>query len=66
MDELLLRKIIKNKGMKYQFIADKLGISRETLHNKITGKSEFTVTEMRGLTDILKLEFEEIQSVFFS
>lgn len=65
MNMKLLKEIIDSKGMKYQFIAGKLGISRESLYNKLNGKTEFTAGEIRGIADALSLNFSTIQEIFF-
>lgn len=48
-----IKKLIEQKGLKLFAIAKILGISRTTLWWKLTGKSEFTRSEMQKLSDIL-------------
>ncbi len=69
----LLKSIIKEKGIKYRFIAEELGISRQSLSNKITNKirngkeSEFTVSEVYKLCKILEItDPQEINDIFFA
>jgi transcriptional regulator with XRE-family HTH domain len=49
-------KLIKSKGLKKIYIAEKLGISRVTLRNKLIGKTEFTKPEKFMLDAILRGE----------
>lgn len=52
-DTILLRKYIEESGLKLQFIADKIGITRPSLTNKITNTSEFKASEIQALCDLL-------------
>lgn len=62
----LLRQKIEESGLKLQFIADKLGISRQTLIAKINGKSEFNQTEIQILCDLLNIKsLKEKNLIFF-
>lgn len=46
VDTLYLEKIIEESGLKKTYLAEKLGISIQTLRNKILGKSDFTMKEI--------------------
>ena len=59
-----LRKKISDSGVSITFIADKCGITRETLYNRFKGKGEFTVSEVVALTDLLHLSKEERDDIF--
>lgn len=48
-------------GLTVSQTAEELGISRQTLNNKINGHSEWTVTEYNKLCEILKAPEEAIQ-----
>lgn len=61
----LLEIKIKESGLKYQKIADALGISYYTLHKKLTGVTEFNASEIRAISDILNLAKEEKHNIFF-
>ena len=65
MNMKLLKEIIESKGEKYQYIAEKLGISRESLYNKLNEKTEFTAGEIRGVAEILSLNISTIKAIFF-
>ena len=48
----LLRQRIKDSGLKLQYIADYVGISRVSLTMKIENVSEFRQTEIKKLCEI--------------
>ena len=62
----LLREKIKESGLKVCFVAENSGILRETLYNKMSGKSEFTASEIVALTKTLRLSREERDNIFLS
>lgn len=64
-NEALLREEIKGKGLKMGFIAEALGISYQCFLNKIGGKSEFNAKEISKLTNLLNLEVEKRDAIFF-
>lgn len=61
----LLESKIKESGLKYQKIADVLGISYFSLHKKLTGVTEFTASEIRAISDVLNLAKDERHDIFF-
>lgn len=62
----LLKEKIKDSGMKMTSIAEKSGIVRETLYNRLAGIGDFTATEIVGLTDTLRLSKAERDKIFLS
>ena len=48
-------------GLTVSQTAEELGISRQTLDNKIKGRSEWTVTEYNKLCELLEAPEEAIQ-----
>ena len=58
-----LRQLIDESGLKFKHIAEKLGITPPSLYNKLSGKTEFTHTEigklgmMLGQTDVNRIFF---------
>lgn len=62
----LLKKAIDRSGLKRQYIADQLDISRFTLTKKISGENEFWGSEIKKLSEILSLTGEEINEIFFN
>lgn len=59
-----LNEIILNSDYPVKVIARKAGMSVQTLHNKRTGKREFTVSEMLGLCKALELTQKERNEIF--
>ena len=65
-DLKLLESIISDSGMTMVALAEKTGILRETLYNKIRGISEFKASEIAALTRVLKLTSEQRDAIFFA
>lgn len=65
MDIKLLKEKIENSGMTITSISEKTGISRETLYNRMK-KPDFKASEISALTEVLHLEKEERDVIFFS
>lgn len=61
----LLRQRIKESGLKLQYIADYLGISRVTLTRKIENQSDFRQNEIRKLCELLHIESAAEKSLIF-
>lgn len=60
-----LKAIIKESGMTIVAIAEKSGMVRETLYNRLAGKGEFTASEIVGLTSTLRLTMKQRDRIFF-
>ncbi len=60
-----LNKRINDSGMTIVSIAEKSGILRETLYNKLRGSSEFKASEITGISKALGLTSKERDSIFF-
>lgn len=65
-DMTLLRRKIKDSGITVTAVADKIGVTRETLYNRLNGESEFKASEIACLTDMLRLKKAEQDAIFFS
>ena len=65
-DLKLLESIISDSGMTMVSLAEKSGILRETLYNKMRGISEFKASEIAALTRVLKLTSEQRDAIFFT
>ncbi len=66
VDTKKLRDLIHDNGLKYQFIATRLGITRYALLKKIENKTEFKPSEILKLCKLLKIEsLEEREKIFF-
>ena len=61
----LLKKKMADSGMTITAIAQKSGILRESLYNKLAG-IEFKASEIQALSDVLRLTTEERDQIFFA
>lgn len=66
MNNDLLREVIQDRGIKVSVLADKMGISRQSLHLKLNGDRSFDQGEIMALKTNLRLSDEEFMSIFFS
>lgn len=63
----LLREAIQNSGLKIQFIADKLELSRFALNNKIENRTQFKSGEIKALCELLGIEsLSDKERIFFA
>ena len=64
-DVMALKKFIENSGMTVTYVAEKSGILRETLYNRMkTG--DFKVSEICALSKTLNLSRKERDDIFFA
>lgn len=61
-----LRSKMNDSGMTVVAIAEKSGILRETLYNRLNGKGDFTASEIVALTKTLNLTKPERDKIFLS
>ena len=59
-----LKAVIDESGMTMKAIAEKSGIVRETLYNRLAGIGEFTAREIVGLTATLHLTNKQRDEIF--
>ena len=66
-DTVLLKKKIEESGLRLDYIYENLEISRASLHNKLSGKTEFTLKEVQRLCEVLNItSLREKDKIFFS
>ena len=63
-DKLL--NLIKEKGLKKSFVAEKLGISRASLHKKANNITDFKGNEIKVLCDLLQMDAGQRDAIFFN
>ena len=64
-DVKALKEYIEQSGMTVTFVAEKAGILRETLYNRMkTG--DFKVSEICALSQVLSLSRDERDAIFFA
>lgn len=65
MDNLLLKYYCNKSGMTLSELAEKLGINYVTLNRKMNGSSDFTRQEIIDIKELLNLDSEQANKVFF-
>lgn len=61
----LLKKKIKESGLKKYHIARALGMSRQTFNAYLNGEAEFRVSQMYTLCALLDIDAEQREAIFF-
>lgn len=61
-----LREAIDKSGLKMGFIAANIGVSPATMTNKVSGRTEFTASEIAKMSDLLKLTRQQRDKIFLS
>ncbi len=65
-DSTLLNDRINGSGLKVAYIAEKMSISRQSLSNKINGKTQFKTEEIKMLSKLLNIDNpEDLYEIFF-
>lgn len=62
----LLKQKIEESGYTVKYIAQSIGITRESLYNKMNRKTEFSAREIVMVTSLLKLNRDERDQIFFN
>jgi hypothetical protein len=62
----MLQQEMRKKGYTLETLAGKIGRSRTGLFNKIHNKSDFRITEINAIIDVLKLKKSEANQIFFA
>lgn len=65
INTIRLQNRIKEKGYKKDYVAIKIGVSRASLLNKISGRTEFTLKEARKLALLLGVEDMDLYDFFY-
>ena len=66
MNNDLLKEVINESGIKVTSLAEKMGISRQSLHMKINGERRFDQGEIMSLKTNLHLSDELFMEIFFN
>lgn len=61
-----LKEIIDNNLSSLSELAEYLGITYQSLSNKMNGRSDFTRKEIQRIADLYRLSSEEVFITFFS
>lgn len=65
MDSQALKGAIVAKGLTYQNVSDKIGLSLAAFTRKINGSVQFKQDEIKKISALLELKEEQILSIFF-
>lgn len=63
---VLLQQYIEKSGLKKGYIAECMGLSKQGFHNKINGKTDFSVKEILVLCNLLNISVAEREEIFFT
>jgi len=66
MNNEKLKEVIQDSGIKISVLADKIGISRQSLYMKINGERSFDQGEIMALKSNLHLDDEQFMTIFFN
>lgn len=66
MNNGLLKEVIRESGVKVSVLADKVGISRQSLSMKLNGERRFDQGEIMALKTSLHLSDEQFMLIFFN
>lgn len=65
IDTKLLKSRLVLAGLTTKAFADALGWSKSTAYRKISGHVAFTATEIQRCVDLLQLDMQTAQDIFF-
>lgn len=65
-DMKLLSEKINDSGMKVTAIADKTGMLRATIYNRLNGRGSWTAEEIVAMSEVLHLTKTERDRIFLS
>lgn len=63
MDKKLLKAVMVQNGFSQKMLAQRIGMSPNSLNRKINGKREFTLSEAIAISTVLKVQNPE--AIFF-
>lgn len=62
----MLNELIDASGLKREYIAQRVGISRQALYSKIQGETQFTIKEVAVLSEVLGIKrLSDRDRIFF-
>ena len=65
VDYAALNKAIDDSGMKRNAVAGKLGLTPQSFSHKVNGVTEFKLSEVQSLCEILRINQTQRQNIFF-
>lgn len=65
-DTIKLKQEIAKSGLKTSVLCERIGMSPQLLHKRLTGNGEFTVSQAQALSDALRLTSAQFKEIFFA
>lgn len=62
----MLKKVLRSKGVKQKWIAEKLGVSEVTLSNWVNEKAKPTETHLKKLSELLDIPLAQLKEYYMS
>jgi len=59
---MLLKEVLKTKGVKQKWLAGKLGVSEVTVSNWIKGKSQPSARSLEKISEVLSIPIRELMN----
>lgn len=66
MDKDLLVYYVRRGGKTLEDLAEGIGISTKSLYNKMSGRTDFSATQIRNIATFLGIGAKEICDIFFT
>jgi len=66
MDIHKLNRMIADSGITITALAEKCDLSRQSLYSKLSGETEFKLSEAARIREALRLTPEEVEAIFFT
>lgn len=66
MDKQLFNAMLKKRGITQAEFAEKIGVSRVSLQNRLNGKVDWCLKEVRTAEKLLKLTEQDVRAIFFA
>ena len=73
MDDVILiefgkrvKALMELKNIKRSYVAEKIGITYNTLTKKLNGQREFTLLEIIKMKDVLNIDLKQFDSLLFN
>lgn len=60
MEKKTLKEYREEKGLKQKFVSDYLGITRQSMSNKETGKSKYSALEVQKLCNLFGVDISAV------
>lgn len=62
----ILNEKLQKSGFKKGHLANKIGISRQALHKKLNGETEFKIEEVTRICKLLDISASDREAIFFN